>query len=253
MSQELPRPTVDELFETIKRTHIPTVLVEGSDDIIFYRKIEEELKNFGIDMLPAGNKAAVLSLYERIKNNNIDSAIFFIVDNDLWIHSPPINPDAYKEVIRTSGYSIENDLYSDGELENLLDETEKSKFNLELQKFARWYALSVNRNLNGTNSGFRTHPNKILDDHDHFEKETKLTFNENYPSALYEEIINNYQSILRGKSLFALILRQLSSKNRRTKFSSKQLMEFGASRKGPNYKKIRDSVQKALELRLGAR
>lgn len=252
MSRELPRPTVDELFEAIKRTHLPTVLVEGSDDIIFYRKIEEDLKNYGIDMLPAGNKSAVLDLYERIKNSNIRSAILFIVDNDLWMHKPPDNFDDYKEVIRTNGYSIENDLYSDGALENLLNETERSNFHEELEKFTQWYALSVSRNLNGIESSFRTSPYKILDDQDYFEKETKLSPSEKYPNDLYNEIIENYQNLLRGKSLFSILLRQLSSKNRRTKFSNKQLMEFGASRKGPNYQKIRDSVQRTLELKLGA-
>ena len=34
---------INELFATLKNSSIPTVLVEGNDDMIFYRRVEEEL------------------------------------------------------------------------------------------------------------------------------------------------------------------------------------------------------------------
>lgn len=252
MCSDKPRPTVDELFETLKRTRLPTVLVEGRDDIIFYRKIEEELCDYGVDMLPAGNKEAVLCLYKKIKKSPISSTIIFIVDNDLWVHEPPANSAEFGDVIKTNGYSIENDLYSDGSLENLLSEGERLKFSKELSKFVKWYALSVKRRLNGVDVSFRTHPGKILDDENFFEVSTALGQDESYPQDLFEEIINDYDRILRGKSLFALLLRQLTSKKREVKFSAKQLMEFGASRKGANFQKIRDSVRYSLDSQLVA-
>lgn len=60
MSQERTTLTVDEIFETLKRTSLPTVLVEGKDDIIFYRAIEKDLKEFGVDMLPRGIRGRCL-------------------------------------------------------------------------------------------------------------------------------------------------------------------------------------------------
>lgn len=241
------RPTVDELFELLKRTNLPTVLVEGKDDIIFYRRIEEDLKEYGIDMLPAGNKDAVLDLYKKLKEVHISSPIIFVVDNDLWVHCTPFDYAEFADIITTDGYSIENDLYSDGDLENLLGSIERSKFFTELQKFAKWYALSVRRRLSGADSAFRTHPRKILEDDDFFQSEMKLDQYESYPDQFLEEIINNYKRILRGKSLFQLLLRQLSSTNRPVKFSAKQLMEIGASRRGKNFQKIRDSIKQSLE------
>lgn len=247
MCTEKSKPTVDELFETLKRTSLPTVLVEGKDDIIFYRKIEEDLRSFGVDMLPAGNKDAVLSLYRKLKTCRVRSPMIFVVDNDLWVHRPPANSGELVDIITTDGYSIENDLYIDGSLESLLGADEISIFSTELYKFVRWYARSINKQLNGVDTSFRTHPGKILDDNHFYEKEMTLDEDENYPEELYDEIIKGYPRLLRGKSLFGLLLRQLSSKRREVKFSAKQLMEFGASRKGTNYQRICDSVRSSLE------
>ena len=246
MSNNKSRPTTDELLETLKRTALPTVLVEGVNDIIFYRKIEGELEDIGVDMLPAGNKDAVLELHEKLKLTNISSPIAFIVDNDLWIHKPPANKYNIESIITTNGYSIENDLFIDGNLQKLLSPDEEIKFKDELHRFTRWYALSVNKQLNGGNSAFRTHPMKVLDDNEFYEKETALNINEPYPEKLFEEIIENYGRILRGKSLFAILVRQLSSKKREVKFSVKQLMELGASEKGENFYRICNAVKSAI-------
>lgn len=34
------QPTVDELVALLKRTALPTVICEGSDDLIVYRRLE---------------------------------------------------------------------------------------------------------------------------------------------------------------------------------------------------------------------
>lgn len=247
MTEGKSRPTVDELFEILKRTSLPTVLVEGKHDIIFYRKIEDDLREFGIDMLPAGNKDAVLRLHEKIKQTPVKSPTIFIVDNDLWVHKPPENAKDIESIITTNGYSIENDLYIDGELEDLLSPDEKTNFKNEIYKFTKWYALSIEKVLNGTNASFRTHPGKILDDNDFYEKELTLETNEDYPEQLFEKIISDYKKILRGKSLFAILTRQLSEKTRKVKFSSMHLMELGASKKGANYCRICESIRNSLQ------
>jgi len=247
MCSDKARPTVDELFELLKKTSLPTVLVEGKDDIIFYRAVEEELSEFGVDMLPAGNKDAVLDLQQRIIRNPVPSPMIFVVDNDLWVHLPPTNMEHMRGVITTDGYSIENDLFSDGDLESLLSADEASRFAADLSKFAKWYALSVCRKLNGDDSAFRTHPGKVLDDDAFYNDEVKLKPSESFPETLFNEIVSNYVRVLRGKSLFALLLRQLSSKRRKVKFSDKQLMAFGASRKGPNFRRICSAVRDTLE------
>lgn len=247
MSSKNPRPTVDEIYELLKRTSIPTVLVEGKDDIIFYRAVEEELHDLEVDMLPAGNKDAVLELRRKLKETPISAPIAFVVDNDIWVYPTANRPDDIDDLITTAGYSIENDLFLDGELENLLDRKEMEEFKTELKKFSRWYALSVNRNIEGIPSSFRLNVGKVLDDDSFYSMETTLSEGETYPESLYASILENYGALLRGKSLFALIHRRLSARNRSAKFGTRQLMAIGASRKGVHFQRIHTSVRKSLE------
>lgn len=247
MFARVPRPTVDELFELLKRTSLPTVLVEGKDDIIFYRKVEEDLQDYGVDMLPAGNKDAVLDLRKRFLEHPVPCAMIFVVDNDLWVHLPKDQDIAPVDVITTYGYSIENDLFIDGDLEGLLDVREVARFKFELERFSRWYALAISRKLSGIDTPFRTHPGKILDDKPFFDEQMVLAEGESYPTKLFDEITAGYSKLIRGKSLFALLQRQLSAKNRVVKFGSKQLMAVGAAKRGRNYMAIRNRIQITLE------
>lgn len=247
MGSKNTRPTVDEIYALLRKTSIPTVLVEGKDDIIFYRRIEEELRSLDIDMLPAGNKDAVMEIRRRIKNNPINVPVLFVVDNDLWVHSFISTPEIVDDLITTSGYSIENDLFSDGDIESLLGLNEKLIFQRELIKFTHWYALSLSRHLISDTSGFRLHPGKVLDNEEFYVRETMLKDGESYPNKIYNEINSNYAHFLRGKSLFALILRQLSHQNRSVKFSGRQLMEFCASRKGANFQKICKKINNSFQ------
>ncbi|MDR7057751.1 hypothetical protein J2W70_005152 [Pseudomonas koreensis] len=247
MSSEKPRPTVNEIFELLKRSYIPTVLVEGKNDIIFYRKVEEDLQDYGVDMLPAGNKGAVLELYEKIKNEPTPAPVVFVVDNDLWVHGHFDGDQRPDGVITTRGYSIENDMYEDGELEILLNRDERDHFTGSLSKFVNWYALAVYRKINGGASTFRTHPGKILDDNIYYDSEIVLAKGEQYPDAFKKSILEKYSSVLRGKSLFALLLRQLSAKRREVKFGAMQLMELGAARKGANYQRLSLEIRAALD------
>jgi hypothetical protein len=245
MSNAKRRPSVDELFELLKRTSIPTVLVEGKDDIIFYRRLEEGLSDLGVDMLPAGCKGSVLELRQRITQSQIKTPIAFIVDNDTWVYFG--KPEGFDDIITTTGYSIENDLYSDGDLISLLTVDEKRLFVNEVQLFSRWFALSLDRYQRQNNSfSFREHPGKVLDDQEFYHSSLVLEEGEHYPEHLYAEIQSNIGSLIRGKSLFALLTRRLSDKRRDTKFSGHQLMEFGASRKGVNFQRLHDAVRRVI-------
>ncbi|KQI68578.1 hypothetical protein AN189_09755 [Loktanella sp. 3ANDIMAR09] len=247
MNSKLPRPTVDELFQLLKRTSLPTVLVEGVDDIIFYRKIEEDLAHLGLDVLPAGNKESVIKL-KGMLNGLTNVRFVFVVDKDLWIHEPNTDYQGDNTLVQTDGYSVENDLFCDGELENLMSLEEKERFYNDITKFLDWYALSVSRVLRGKDSAFRTHPNKVLDDPDFYLNETKLREGEVYPVGLREEIERDFKRMLRGKSLIAILQRQLSRKNREVKFSGKQLIAFGGARRGTNFMRLRDSISHVFKL-----
>ncbi|WP_311239577.1 MULTISPECIES: DUF4435 domain-containing protein [unclassified Xanthomonas] len=241
---ESARPTVEELYHLLKNTSLPTVLVEGKNDIICYRAIEDELEQFGVDILPAGNKHSVLKLRSMLLESPVKCKVFFVVDKDLWVHITP--EEDYDGVITTDGYSIENDLFVDGELESLLTAGERVIFLQELNAFIDWYAFAVSRSLQNKGGQFRAHPSKVLDapmDPELFEG-----FGEDeYPVDLKEELLTSYRAKLRGKSLFALLLRRLCANGRKVKFSDKQLMAIGAARKGGNFRRIQLKLSQQLQ------
>ncbi|WP_087607733.1 DUF4435 domain-containing protein [Komagataeibacter europaeus] len=241
MSEQKPMPTPLEIYELLKRSSLDTVLVEGKDDIIFYRKIEESLEEIDVDMLPAGNKENVLLVKKMIEDFPISTRVLFVVDKDLWVHKLPIH---IKNVVTSCGYSVENDAFCDGQIEDLLTRAERETFEIELDKFIKWYALAVDRTLRGEQAGYRHHPNKILDDDDEYARLCELRDGESYPEILYREIKREYRSLLRGKSLIHLILRQLSKRSRPVKFSSKQIIYLGSSRMGDKFSLIRGNISK---------
>jgi hypothetical protein len=247
MAVNKPRPTVDELYQLLKRTTLPTILVEGQDDIVFYRKIEEALSELQVDVLPAGNKQAVLDLMDKLDQLSGTARFVYVVDKDLWVHGVPKEFRTHTRLVMTDGYSIENDLFADGDLESLLDKNEITSFQSEVQKFCSWYALALERTFSGGKGVFRTHPGKVLDDPEFYETETRLKKDEDSPKELYEQIVSNYQAMLRGKSLLAILHRQLSKDGRDVKFSGKQLMAFGGSRKGKKFDRLKDLISDALQ------
>ncbi|MEB8386852.1 DUF4435 domain-containing protein [Rhodobacteraceae bacterium KMM 6894] len=247
MTFNKPRPTVDELYELLKRTTLPTILVEGKDDIVFYRKIEEALSELQVDVLPAGNKQAVLDLMDKLDQHSGTARFVYVVDKDLWVHGVPKKFGTHSRLVTTDGYSIENDLFADGDLESLLDQNEITSFRSEVEKFCSWYALALQRTFSGAEGAFRTHPGKVLDDPEFYETETRLKENEDPPTELYEVVVSNYQAMLRGKSLLSILHRQLSKDGRDVKFSGRQLMAFGGSRKGEKFDRLKGLIFDALQ------
>jgi len=240
---EKAQPTVDEIVAMLGKTSLPTVLVEGKTDIIFYRSVEENLCDIGIDMLPAGSKGAVLEIRELIKNKATPAPITFVVDKDLWVYPefPVTKPQ--EGLLMTAGYSIENDAFEDGEIVKLMHRDEREKFKVDLSKFIYWYALAVDRTRRGGTSEFKTHPGKVLDDPEFYEEQTTLAGGEIYPEEFRSRIEHSYGTLLRGKSLFWLASRIFSAKSRKVKFAEKQLMEIGACSGGPRIAALTEAIR----------
>lgn len=248
------RLTKEEIIATIKHSSIPTVLVEGKDDIIFYRKLEEdeELCDLGLSMLPAGSKNAVLSIKKEIDLWPDNNMVAYIVDQDIWVNFGV--PDDINGVVLTKGYSIENDLFEDGNLFSLLEKEELKTFYSEKERFIGWYALTLSRNIQSKSQGqnqngkdkfcYKLHPGKVLDDNIFYTEQTRLYEKEEFPTHLYNDIKLNWCYKLRGKSLLALLMRQLTRPNRNTKHNERALMEFAACQKGSNYKRIVSELRK---------
>ena len=104
--------TVDDWVTTLSDpdTCLPTIIVEGENDIPIYRRIEKYIGVQDADVIQVGGRNNLLSLYERRKEF-AHLPVAFVADRDLWLFSG-IPPD-YPDIIWTEGYSIENDLYAD--------------------------------------------------------------------------------------------------------------------------------------------
>ncbi len=216
--------TVDEIIETLKRSSLTTVLVEGIDDVMIYRWIEDEIGIHNANFFPCGGRDNLLQVFER-RNEFSNLKTIFVADKDAFVYVNP--PENYNEIIWTNGYSIENDLYYGRGIEQILSKKEKEVFTKSLNNFIEYYAFEIENMLNSKEHCFRNHPQHVLCDLQHTVKQEFLQqINFIKPSV---EIVNNvkenYDVLIRGKSLFGLLTRILNSKNRKIKHSKASLLE----------------------------
>jgi hypothetical protein len=138
--------TVDELVAVLKRSHLPTILVEGDDDVMVYRQIEKQLGSRKVNFQPCGGRNTLLKLFER-RHEFAHLKVHFIADKDMWVFKGV--PNQYATISFTNGYSIENDLYSDGfkRLDGLLDADELAHKQELLSNVVEWFASEVEKYL----------------------------------------------------------------------------------------------------------
>ncbi|ACU07475.1 hypothetical protein FIC_01025 [Flavobacteriaceae bacterium 3519-10] len=217
--------TVDEIIATLQRTSLITVLVEGTDDVMIYRWIEDEIGVLNANFMPCGGRKKLIEIFER-RSEFSGSKVIFVADKDSYIYTKV--PEEYDEIIWTNGYSIENDLYYGKDIEKILSKSEKEIFVKSMDSFIKYYSFEVEKMLSG-NPDFtlRAHPQHILCDLQNLVKEEYLkSVNFIEPSsAIVTMITENYDVMIRGKSLFALLTRILSHKDREIKHSKASLLE----------------------------
>lgn len=237
--------SVDDVIVTLNHSNIPTVIIEGKDDVIVFRQLEEIHSNMGLSVLPVGGRKNLLAIYDRIHEIKSRIPIAFISDKDCWCISGI--PDTYQRdnIIFTSGYSIENDIIVDGNLLRLMSNHERAKFEGELDTFIRWYCLALARHMADESELICSHPNQILDDGGH--ELTKLRENEIYPVGLLDVIKSSPLNLVRGKSLLPLMMRQLSYKGRSVKHNSKSLIQNIATQPGESISRILSQVSDVMK------
>ena len=228
--------TADEILSTIAHSSFPSIVTEGDDDVIVFRRLEDEFSHIGLTIIPAGGKTAVLEVFERRNRLPAKAQVLFIVDRDFWVISGIPANFISGQLLLTDGYSIENDMYRDGDLETLLTNQEKRVFRSDMQLICRWYALEISRRLVGRGTKLGIHPNELLDDKARCDKLMELYSDEVFPEQLVQTVTEQYARVLRGKTLLALLTRHAKGHSNRT------LLNFGASRKGPLLSLVVQSV-----------
>lgn len=216
--------SVDEIVETLKRSSLTTVLVEGKDDEMIYRWIEDEVGVVNASFFPCGGRDKLLQVFER-RNEFLNIKTVFVADKDAFVYVNP--PNRYNEILWTNGYSIENDLYFGRQIEALLSKEEQTIFLKSLNSFIEYYAFEIQNYINGKEYCFKKHPQHIICE---FKNEVKQEFLQeiNFIKAdkqIEDNLKDNYDILIRGKSLFALLTRILCKTSREIKHSKASLLE----------------------------
>ena len=181
---------VDFVLHTLRTSDLPTVVVEGEHDKQIYRWLEDLLDRPHVNILSANGRDNLLEIFEKRKEFEDRLPVVFMADQDMWVFSGP--PNSYEDIIWTSGYSIENDLYSDGNPENLIPDHMMNEHSCELndaiQNFAgevaHWVAARERR----------------ADVHQLVE-------------VFRKEIEKKHELRLRGKTLFEILLPRCGARN----------------------------------------
>lgn len=183
---EKPEDPVNSTIYTLKTdSDLPTVIVEGRDDQVIYTWMRRLLNvPTKIDVLPVGNRDNVIEIYERRSEFDSRLPVAFMADLDKWVFDKRDKggPAVYSDIIWTKGYSLENDLYSDGNPENTIapahQEAYKDALDAAIQDFAKDVAIWA--------SYGRTPDPAVI-------------------KKYYNEIWEEYQLRLRGKTLFNVL------------------------------------------------
>lgn len=234
--------TVDEIIATVKRSAYPTAIIEGKDDVVVMRRLEDTFSSSGLTIIPAGGRAAVLSVFERRSEMGASAKVAFIADKDLYVVLGIPQKYNHDDLVFTDGYSIENDMFRDGELHKLIPESDRVKFDQDVSNIAKWYCLSCQRIELGSNEKVDIHPNFFLDDHSKLLSAMTLKPNESFARNIHSEINGEYYKYLRGKSLFGILQRHIKG------YSNISLLNIGAARNGILFKIISKRVGDILSI-----
>lgn len=225
------------LIETLKRSNLPTILVEGNDDINIYNFFEQKIGSRKISFINCGGRNTLLKIYEKKKELQ-GKKVMYIADKDMWVFSEI--PQKYKDIFFTKGYSIENDLYEDGYtlIHKLFNTEENKKFEIILQELIKWFAFEITKFKTNKKYDAKFSEVSILSTDNFNRKLNKFTSQfiknrcpENSNNKTVHEIQNNYIQKLRGKFIFQIFLLLFQERKKKNsikpiKYTTNQLFDL---------------------------
>ena len=228
-----PYPTVEELVATLRNSDLPTVIVEGKDDMRIYRWVERHFGSQVANVQATGGRDKLISIYER-RQEFPNLPVAFVADRDMWLFSGV--PSEYGGVIWTEGYSIENDLYAGAELEDLLESEEKKGHQKLLDAIVEWFAFEVEKYLAGEDFEVAHHCDRVVP-----RGQTKMddTFRKSRgfcppDEEIHRQIREAYRLQLRGKLLFQMLERFLKARHPHTFYNIYSLHEIAVKLTEPH-------------------
>lgn len=204
--------TPQEIKSYLRHSSLNNVLIEGKDDLLIYRKMEEDLAQYDINFYPCGGRSTVLRIYDE--KEDLNRPCFYICDADLWIFMGVPTKYADKDdLIITNGYSIENELYQESKdfLLSTLSKEEKVKKEALLKTVVSWYACQIKQKLTDDTYSCKFESLNLLNTLTIETNKTDFsqTFLDNNDileetETQYQDIITNYTHQLRGKYIFKI-------------------------------------------------
>lgn len=240
--------TVDDVIATLKNSSLPSVIVEGRDDLVVYRRIEEIDCGEAVSVFPIGGQNKVLELFRRRAELGKGSRVAFVADRDRWVFEGVPRDLAHKELIFTEGYSIENDIIRDGAFNCLMTPGEGVLFEKELNVISKWFALAMSNFLHGKPESLSTYPGTILEIANSDEILSDMLESDGHASSIFEEIDRDPLRMIRGKTVMSLIIRQVGSSGRIVRHHSLSLMDIVGAKPGHYVATLFANVLSALGL-----
>jgi hypothetical protein len=230
----------DEMVSYLKRTSLPTILVEGNDESLVYRYLENKINIENVDILICDGRPMLIKVFKR-REEFQQANVVFVADRDMWFFRGI--PEEYKDdIIFTDGYSLENDLYIQSFFEGLLNKSELQSFQNLIKELSVWFAMEVNRYIETGDSLCDVHINQICPK-DVLSEEFKVKIGfVDPPVHLIQIISQDYTRALRGKNLFEALLRFLSYSKRDSKYSRTNLLELGAKNENPRLEVLVNTI-----------
>jgi Protein of unknown function (DUF4435) len=214
--EEQDTRTVNEIIAEMRNSAVNSlmVIVEGKDDLRIYRDIalrflsasqvvflfvgtkDDDGKRDG------GGRNSLLELFKQVKTDlpNLKREILFFADRDLKVFEAI--PMEWEGIHFTNGYSIENDLFADGQPHRSLYADEREYWEILMTNLCNWFSGQVRLWLDG-----RAAEMKIdLNMKNPSQRDVILEASSPNDPDLANKIREDFVRLTRGKHLFELLL-----------------------------------------------
>lgn len=200
---------VGELVTLLRFSQLPTVIVETSNDVRIY-KLWVESRLFGtykVDVIDVGGRDNLLHLYER-RSEFANVPVVFVGNQGMWVFSDI--PEYYADILWTQGYSIDNDIYSNGRIRQLIQYNPTIEYDEVIEAVIKWFACEVDEY-------FETKVQRRTPNLDELISEGEIEINKDFlkkrgfahppRDSTIKDIKENYKIKLPGKLLFQMLER----------------------------------------------
>lgn len=211
--------TKDDAISLLEKSSLRTVLTEGITDYTIMRNMESKLSDLGVDFLPVGGRNNVLAVWECLSIERKRSVLAF-VDLDEWLYTQI--PERYQDegIHHTIGYSIENDLFLDGQnaLFRLLDDDDLEDFHNRIVVVINHHAALISSVIKGEVCNLSESAHSLL-------KKPKVALSDEQMQIL-TILKTNFPQYLRGKAIFETLASVYDKKGKKPKFGYHQLFHI---------------------------